>query len=91
LSMFWRSRNAYDFRHALACRMLNNGAQMSHAQAVLGHQSLATTSRIYAKYDVRNLRAAYDQYSGTPEELSEAALTSPLKYGDSASPRPQEP
>jgi integrase/recombinase XerD len=45
----------HGFRHALACRMLNNGAQMSHVEAVLGHQSLATTSRIYARYDVKSL------------------------------------
>jgi site-specific recombinase XerD len=44
--------------------MLNNGAQMSHVQAVLGHQSLATTSRIYARHDVKNLRDAFDRYSG---------------------------
>jgi integrase len=37
---------------------------MSQVSAILGHESVAITSKIYAKYDVRNLRAAFDQYSG---------------------------
>ena len=57
----------HDFRHALACRMLNNGARMSDIQAVLGHQSIAVTSEIYARYDVRSLREAYDRFVGAVE------------------------
>lgn len=53
----------HDFRHAFACRLLNNGASMGQVQALLGHSSAATTSKIYARYDVRSLRAAYDQYA----------------------------
>jgi integrase/recombinase XerD len=53
----------HDFRHALACRMLNKGAQMSQVSSILGHASVAVTSTIYAKYDVKNLRAAYDAFA----------------------------
>jgi hypothetical protein len=71
----------HDFRHALACRMLNNGAQMSEVSAILGHASVSVTSTIYAKYDIKNLRAAYDRYSGTLE---------PEQAADGRGPFPRE-
>jgi integrase len=43
---------------------------MSEISAILGHSSVAITSMIYAKYDVTNLRTAYDRYSGPLEDLS---------------------
>jgi site-specific recombinase XerD len=43
--------------------MLNNGAQMAHIQQILGHESITTTSKIYAHYDVKNLRAAFDAFA----------------------------
>ena len=49
----------------IACRLLNNGAAMSQVSAILGHASVAVTSTIYARYDVENLREAFDRYSGT--------------------------
>ena len=57
----------HHLRHALACRMLNNGARMCDIQAVLGHQSIAVTSKIYARYDVRSLREAYNRSAGAVE------------------------
>jgi hypothetical protein len=70
--------------------MLNNGAQMSHVQAVLGHQSLATTSRIYAKYDAKNLRAAFDRYSGTlePEQAADGRRPFPREDARKRGPDP---
>jgi site-specific recombinase XerD len=55
------------FRHARACQLLNAGASMAEVSAILGHDSLATTSKIYAKYDVRHLREVFDRCSGTLE------------------------
>jgi site-specific recombinase XerD len=55
------------FRHARACQLLNAGASMAEVSAILGHDSLATTSKIYAKYDIRHLREVFDRCSGTLE------------------------
>jgi site-specific recombinase XerD len=53
------------FRHARACQLLNAGASMAEVSAILGHDSLATTSKIYAKYDVRHLREVFDRCSSS--------------------------
>jgi integrase/recombinase XerC len=58
----------HDFRHALARRMLANGAGMGDIQGVLGHQSIAVTSKIYARHDTRQLREAYDRFAGTTDQ-----------------------
>jgi integrase len=47
--------------------MLVNGASMADIQAVLGHQSIAITSKIYAPYDVRHRREAYRRFAGAVE------------------------
>jgi integrase len=57
----------HHFRHALARRMLGNGASMSDIQAVLGHQSIAITWKIYAPYDTRHRREAYRRFAGAVE------------------------
>jgi integrase/recombinase XerD len=54
----------HHFRHAFACRLLNNGARMSEVSALLGHSSLAVTSKIYAKHDTRHLREVFDRHGG---------------------------
>jgi integrase len=44
-----------------------SGARRSEIQGILGHHSLTTTSKIYARYNVRSLREAFDKYSSMPE------------------------
>jgi site-specific recombinase XerD len=44
-------------RHSLAKRMLNNGAQLSEVQRVLGHTRLSTTG-IYLTPSEDDVRAA---------------------------------
>ncbi|MHB0870741.1 MAG: tyrosine-type recombinase/integrase [Chloroflexota bacterium] len=59
----------HDFRHAKASVMLNRGAKLSEVQDILGHSSPETTKKIYAHYEVSHLRAAFDRFSATAEEL----------------------
>jgi integrase/recombinase XerC len=51
------------FRHAFASGMLQNGAQLPHIAQLLGHASVATTQRIYARLDTAHLRTAFEQYA----------------------------
>jgi site-specific recombinase XerD len=60
----------HSFRHAFAGSMLNRGARAEHIAGLLGHADVSTTLKIYCQYDLRSLRAAYDQYAVTPEELA---------------------
>lgn len=59
----------HDFRHAKASVMLNRGAKLSEVQDILGHASPETTKKIYAHYEVSHLRAAFERYSATAQEL----------------------
>ena len=59
----------HHFRHAKASTLLNRGADLSQVQDILGHASPDTTKRIYAHYQVKHLREAFDRFSATPEEL----------------------
>lgn len=60
----------HDFRHAKATTLLNQGAQLSEVQDILGHASPETTKVIYAHYETRHLRDAFDRYSLTAEEMA---------------------
>jgi site-specific recombinase XerD len=62
--------STHDFRHAKASVMLNRGAKLSEVQDILGHSSPETTKKIYAHYEVSHLRAAFDRFSATAEELA---------------------
>ena len=53
----------HDLRHLKACVLLNNGAQLSEVQDILGHSSPETTKKVYAAYTTRHLREAFDKYS----------------------------
>ncbi|MGH2370918.1 MAG: tyrosine-type recombinase/integrase, partial [Chloroflexota bacterium] len=55
------------FRHDKASVMLNQGAQLSEVQDILGHASPETTKKIYAHYETAHLRDAFDRYSVPPE------------------------
>ena len=60
----------HDFRHAKATVMLNQGAKLSEVQDILGHASPETTKMIYAHYETSHLRAAFDQFSLSAEEMA---------------------
>ena len=55
------------FRHDRASLLLNRGADLSEVQDILGHASPETTKRIYAHYETRRLREAFDRYTLPPE------------------------
>jgi integrase len=65
----------HDFRHAKATVLLNQGAKLSEVQDILGHASPETTKKIYAHYEVQHLRAAFDRYSLSAEEMAERLRT----------------
>lgn len=46
---------SHQFRHALACSMMNGGATLDEIGSVLGHRK-AKTTRLYAKVDIDSLR-----------------------------------
>ena len=49
------SHGSHQFRHALACSMMNGGATLDEIGAVLRHRKSKTT-RLYAKVDIDSLR-----------------------------------
>jgi len=49
------SYGSHQFRHALACSMINKGATLEEVGSVLRHRK-AKTTRLYAKVDVNSLR-----------------------------------
>ena len=53
-----RALHTHDTRHHFARTVLNNGANLSVVQDLLGHASPATTKRIYATSDRATLRTA---------------------------------
>lgn len=53
----------HHLRHLKARVMLNNGAQLSEVQDILGHASPETTKKIYAPYTKQHLREAFDRFS----------------------------
>ncbi len=46
------------FRHSMASMMLDNGADIRHIQAILGHSQLSTTE-IYTQVSIRKLKAVH--------------------------------
>ena len=54
-----RYLNPHSFRHGLAMRLLNRGADMSLVQAILGHSRITTTQQHYARWVVEGLRSQY--------------------------------
>jgi len=65
------------FRHTKASVLLNQGAQLSEVQDLLGHASPETTKKIYAHYETQRLRAVFDQCSVSASELVEKRGLSP--------------
>ena len=56
-------------RHLKATVLLNNGAQLSEVQDILGHASPETTKRIYAHYETQHLEDVFHRYSSSPSQL----------------------
>jgi site-specific recombinase XerD len=56
-----------DFRTRV---MLNNGAQLSEVQDILGHASPETTEKIHAPYTKQHLRDAFDRFSLSADEVA---------------------
>lgn len=56
--------NPHSFRHGLAIRLLNRGADMSLVQAVLGHQRITTTQRHYAAWTTSGLVEHFKEAMG---------------------------
>ena len=46
------------FRHAMATHMLDNGADIRHIQAILGHARLETT-QIYTRVSIKKLKEVH--------------------------------
>lgn len=63
----------HHLRHLKARVMLNNGAQLSEVQDILGHASPETTKKIYAPYTRQHLRDAFDRFSLPAEEVARRA------------------
>ena len=60
----------HHLRHLKARVLLNNGAQLSEVQDLLGHASPETTKKIYAPYTTQHLRQAFDRYSLPASEVA---------------------
>jgi site-specific recombinase XerD len=60
----------HQLRHLKATIMLNEGAQLSEVQDILGHASPETTKKIYAQYTKQYLREAFDRYSLPAEAIA---------------------
>ncbi|MCL4394862.1 MAG: tyrosine-type recombinase/integrase [Chloroflexi bacterium] len=61
----------HHLRHLKARVMLNQGAQLSEVQDILGHASPETTKRIYAPYTTQHLREAFDRFSVPAEVVAQ--------------------
>jgi len=60
----------HHLRHLKARVLLNQGAQLSEVQDILGHASPETTKKIYAHYKTSRLRKAFDRFSLPPEAVA---------------------
>ena len=63
------------FRHAFATALLENGCDLSHIQAMLGHAKLETTA-IYIHLNMRDLKAAHRKFHPTSVNFDE--VTPPM-------------
>ncbi len=67
----------HHLRHLKARVLLNNGAQLSEVQDILGHASPETTKKIYAPYTKQHLREAFDRFSLSAEDIARRARRTP--------------
>ncbi len=59
--------NPHSFHHALARRLLRNGADMGTVSQILGHSDIETTHRFYAYWTEDELAQRHRQYGGVLE------------------------
>jgi integrase/recombinase XerD len=52
--------NPHSIRHLFASKALNNGVALSAVSTMLGHESVAFTAKVYAKWVQTGLRKEYD-------------------------------
>jgi len=57
------------FRHARASQLLNEGMPLEQIQTLLGHSSIETTQRFYAKFRDDRLHESFLEYSPPSAEL----------------------
>lgn len=67
----------HHLRHLKARVLLNNGAQLSEVQDILGHASPETTKKIYAQYTTQHLREAFDRFSLPADVVAARARPGP--------------
>lgn len=67
------------FRHAMATHMLDNGADIRHIQAILGHARLETT-QIYTRVSIRKLKEVHA--ATHPASRLPAAIATPIRGGE---------
>jgi integrase/recombinase XerD len=63
------------FRHAFATALLENGCDLRHIQAMLGHSSLEATE-IYTHVSIKELKKAHERCH--PAKMPESRDASPL-------------
>ena len=61
----------HDFRHLKARVLFNGGASLSEVQGVLGHESIATTARLYAPFSKPDARGAWKRFSVPAEQIAQ--------------------
>lgn len=72
----------HHLRHLKARLMLNQGAQLSEVQDILGHASPETTKRIYAPYTTQHLREAFDRFSVPADEVARRVASTAKRKSD---------
>ena len=56
--------NPHSFRHALARRLLRNGADLGTVSQILGHSSVEITHKFYARWTSGELASRWAEYGG---------------------------
>ena len=64
----YETTSPHSFRHFRATQLLNEGMPLESVQAYLGHQSIATTRKVYAHTKTAVLRDQLDTYSLSPAQ-----------------------
>lgn len=78
------------FRHTLATVMLENGADIRHIQAILGHADLKST-QIYTHLNIRQLKAIHDATHPAAKLKPKANENEEVKTTDTGTNHTSEP
>ncbi|MBC8946036.1 tyrosine-type recombinase/integrase [Xenorhabdus indica] len=66
------------FRHSMATQMLDNGADIRHIQAMLGHEKINTT-QIYTRVAIKQLKRVHQQPNADTEPPESCSCTEPAE------------